>query len=81
MRSAVPGKMNVLQPDTSVLTCSSVTAKLCTTAVISCNVPCACGTDRVVLSVRERALVFTAKDNDYNNKNKNLYLTVNTSYH
>jgi hypothetical protein len=85
MRSAVPGKMTVLQLGTSVLTFSSVTEKLCRTAVISCTVHCARGINRVVLSVRERALVFTVKDDDdnnnNNNNNKNLYLTVNTSYH
>ena len=37
VRSSVPGKMTVLHVGTSVLTCSTVTAKLCRTAVIACT--------------------------------------------
>jgi len=77
MRSGVPAQMTVLHVGTSVLTCSTVTAKLCRTAVITCTVHRACGINRVVLSVHELSLVFTVKDN--NNNDNNSSVTVNTN--
>jgi len=82
MRSGAPGKMTVLHVGTSVLTCSTVTAQLCGSAVISCTMPRACGINRVVLSVHQLSLVFTVKGGDGgddDNNNKNSSLTVNTS--